>query len=215
MTKIFVLSIAVLLIAGMGCVSSSITVLEKKEPARLYEKILVIYVDEGCEFTIFDSTTYNICLRSCFLNGGNMELRRRVEGEIASNLVSKGSTVLKSSDMLDTRTNTYADFNRLIDRHAIEVLLLVDFHRFSHTESQAQPTGNYQNGLYIPNTPMHYKALGAAYGCYLIDAKTSALPFWKAEIGLKGKIGAGKNGLNRGMARQLGETLKSSGYIAR
>lgn len=216
MKGIIVLSLALLfMIAGTGCVSSSITVLEKKyEPTRPFGKVLLVYIDEGCDFSVFDSTTYNICMRSNFMNPDNMELRKSVEDKIVHDMSSAGTTILKSSASLNVRTNSYNDFVHLIDQQAIEAILLVDFHRYSRTENESQPMGSYQKGEYIPNRPMHYKTLNAAYECYLINPKNVAVPYWRAEIGLRGKIGAGKSGLNSGMAHQLAQTLQSNGYIA-
>ena len=216
MKGFIVLSLAALLItSNSACVSSSVTVLEKKyEPTRPFTKVLVVYIDEGCEFSIFDSTTYNICLRSNFINPENFELRKKVEDRIKEDFKSNGTTLVRSSEILNARINSYTDFARLIDQQGIESILLVDFHRYSHSENESQPMGTYQNGRYISNAPMRYKTLNAAYECFLINPKNAAVPFWKAIIGLKGKIGTSKNGLNSGMAHELSNTLISNGYIA-
>jgi hypothetical protein len=149
------------------------------------------------------------------MNPENIELRKNVEEKIKKDLASNGTIIIKSSDVLTEHINSYSDFTRLIDKQTIEAVLLVDFHRYSRTENESQPMGTYQKGQYIPNQPMHYKTLNAAYACYLMNPKNAAVPYWHAEIGLKGKLGAGKNGLNSGMAHQLAETLRSNGYISR
>jgi len=57
MKKLFILSYGIMLLSS--CATSPIHILEKKEPTRPYTKILAIYLEEGCEFSMLDSTTYN------------------------------------------------------------------------------------------------------------------------------------------------------------
>lgn len=210
---IFATAIIASLIAGCAS-SSSISVLERKEPARPFSKVLLIYVDEGCDFTVFDSTSYNICMRSRFLDPENQEIRKRVETQIVQDLASTNTTVLKSSDWLNTRTNSFEDFRKIVESKGVDALLLIDFQTREHSERQSPALGSYQNGQYVPGRSLSYKTASAAYQCFLLNPKNPNTPIFKAEIGLNGKAGTGKNGLNRTMARQLADVLKANGYIA-
>src|SRR5258708_31860451 len=74
-----------------GCATSSIHILEKKEPTRPYTKILAIYLEEGCEFSMLDSTTYNICIRSCFMKTDTEALKKTTpDANIISRRIKHG-----------------------------------------------------------------------------------------------------------------------------
>lgn len=216
MKSIVTLFYGILLLLVTGCASSSITVVDKKDPTLPYKKVLVVYVDEGCDFDLFDSTTYNICLKSCFLKTDNAELRGRVETLVMEDLATTGTAVFRSSDMLDNTTNSYDDFRKLVDNRGIDALLLVDFHMYSHTQHKQPPSpGHYINGQYYAGSNgFSYKTLNAAYECYFFNIKSISFPIWKAQIGIKGRMGAGKNGMSRSMAHLLANNLKANGYIA-
>src|SRR5258708_9471794 len=119
-----------------GCATSSIHILEKKEPTRPYTKILAIYLEEGCEFSMLDSTTYNICIRSCFMKTDTeaLALRSRVEDHIAHDLSTSGTTVLNSLVFFNTLTKSYADFEKQIITLAFIASLSLDSPDFLHNE---------------------------------------------------------------------------------
>jgi hypothetical protein len=219
-----------ILIAGIllcsGCATSSIHILEKKEPTRPYTKILAIYLEEGCEFSMLDSMTYNICIRSCFMKTDTeaLALRSRVEDHIARDLSTSGTVVLKSADLFDTLTNSYADFEKIIGNLAIDALLIVDSRGYLHDEhsypGNYAPNYSYSHvGGYHPtsysSTPGGtYTTVNGSFESLLINTKSIAFPVWRAILETKGKRYNGKKGLNRSMASRISQSLKSSGYIA-
>jgi hypothetical protein len=107
-----VLACGVLLFSA--CTETRFTVKSKKEPPVPYTKVLAIYLDQACDFPLFDSITYNICLRSSFLNedGIEPELRKLTEDRIKKQLATKGTLVLRSSDIFDIENNDYSFFQK-------------------------------------------------------------------------------------------------------
>jgi hypothetical protein len=211
MKRILHLSIGVWLFSA-GCATSSINVIDKKTPTRPYSKVLVVYVEEACDFTLFDSLTYNICLKSCFLNADNFEMRSQVE-DMLSNQLTTATVIVRSTDVLDVYSNSYDYFRHMIDSLHIDALLMVDFHRYTHTQHQGPSVGpNPGNGHVGYTGGVNYRTLNAGYECYLIKASSINFPIWTAEVGTKGHIGAGKSTLNMKMARTLAKSLKSAGY---
>jgi hypothetical protein len=223
--KLLVILVGSILMCS-GCATSSIHILEKKEPTRPYTKILAIYLEEGCEFSMLDSTTYNICIRSCFMKTDTeaLALRKRVEDHIALNLSTSGTTVLKSADLFDTVTNSYADFEKTIDNLAIDALLIVDARGFLHNEQHSPgtfaPNYTYSHGAgynatsYTSTPGTTYTTVNGSFESLLINTKSIAFPVWRAILETKGTPYNGKRGLNRSMASKIAQSLKSSGYIA-
>jgi hypothetical protein len=209
-----------------GCVTSSIHVLEKKEPTRPYTKILAIYLEEGCEFSLLDSMTYNICIRSCFLKTDteSIALRSRVEDHIAHDLSTFGTAVVKSADLFDSTTNSYTDFLSTIDRLSIDALLIVDSRGFLHIEhdvsANTSPNYTYSHSAgyhptsYTTTPGRTYSTVNGSFESLLINTKSIAFPVWRALLETKGRQYNGKKGLNRSMAGKIAQSLKSSGYIA-
>ena len=212
MKKILNLSLAVLILSCVGCASSSINVIDKKPPTLPYSKVLVVYVEEACDFTLFDSLTYNICLRSCFLNGDNFEMRAQVE-DLLSQQLTTATVIVRSTDILDMYNNSYDYFRKMIDSLHIDALLMVDFHRYTKTKHEGPSVMNYPaNSHFSYGAGVNYTTLNAGYVCYLIKASSINFPIWTAELGTKGHIGAGKLVLNEKMAKTLAKSLKSAGY---
>lgn len=209
-----------------GCATSSIQVLEKKEPTRPYTKILAIYLEEGCEFSLLDSMTYNICIRSCFLKTDteSIALRSRVEDHIARDLTTTGTVVVKSADLFDSTTNSYTDFLSTIERMSIDALLIVDSRGYLHIEHSSpgmttpnyaySPTGGYHPVSYTHTPADNYSTVNGSFESLLINTKSIAFPVWRALLETKGKRYNGKKGLSRSMAGKLAQSLKGSGYIA-
>src|SRR5258708_11250304 len=174
-----------------GCATSSIHILEKKEPTRPYTKILAIYLEEGCEFSVLDSTTYNICIRSCFMKTDTeaLALRSRVEDHIAHDLSTSGTTVLKSADLFDTLTNSYADFEKTIDNLAIDALLIVDSRGFLHNEHYTPPTytpnytyihgSDYNPPSYTSTPDRTFTTGNALFESLLLHKSSIHFPVWR------------------------------------
>ena len=210
MKKIFILAFNVLILAFSvllysSCTVTSINVINRKAPARPATKVLVVYLDEGCDLSLFDSDLYTICLRSCFRNPTTVNERSRVESIIAENLTTPGTKVIKASDLFDTVNNSYTYFSRCIDSLGIDGILVSGLRSYSHLEhTLVGPHGD----TYAYNT------LDGAFVSYLFDSKAIGRPIWTAEVGGKGGRYGSKNGLNRSMAQKVAAGLKASNYIA-
>jgi hypothetical protein len=209
MKKIFVLALSVFLYSS--CAVTSINVLNRKAPARPAKKVLVVYLDEGCDLSLFDSNLYAICLRSCFSNPTTVDQRSAVENIIAENLATPGATVIKACDLFDSVNNSYAYFTRCIDSLGIDAILVAGIRSYSHLEHVIQIPGNREMpGGYTDR----YNTVNGNFDCYLFDTKSLILPIWMAEVGEKGRRFGSKNGLNRSMAQKVATGLKASNYIA-
>jgi hypothetical protein len=210
MNKILVL---ILLVGCAGCSSSSITIVDKKPPTLPYSKVLVVYVEEGCDFALFDSLTYNICLRSCFLNADNFNMRTQVEDMLSKELTT-ATAIIRSTDILDAYNNSYDYFRRTIDSLHIDALLLVDFRHNTKTKHQTPSVAHSvgSTGTTYAGGGLSYNTLNAEYACYLIKTSNINFPIWTAALGTKGHIGAAQQQLNMNMARTLAKELKKEGY---
>jgi hypothetical protein len=203
MKIIFILALSILFFSS--CAVTSINVINRKAPARPATKVLVVYLDEGCDLSMFDSNLYTICLRSCFRNPATVDQRSAVESIIAENLATPRATVIKACDVFDTVNNSYTYFSRCIDSLGIDGILVSGLRSYSHLEHTVVGA---RGDTYTYNT------LDGAFVCYLFDTKAISRPIWVAEIGGKGRTFASKNGLNRSMAQKVAVGLKGSNYIA-
>ena len=214
MKKLFILACGALLFSA--CTETRFTVKSKKEPILPYTKVLAIYLEQACDFALFDSITYNICLRSTFLNedGVGLELRKKMEDRIKKHLATRGTVVLRSSDIFDNDNNDYAYFRRAIDSLGIDAVLMIGLRSYSHDEHMTvgvppTPSNNYTD---IPPKP--YKTLNAFFICDLFNTKSIYIPVWTAEVEEKGERYTGANGLNQKMTKKVAASLKESHYIA-
>ena len=203
MKKLLTLVSGILLCSG--CAVTSINVLNRKAPVRAASKILVVYLDEGCDLSLFDSNLYNICLRSCFRNPATVDQRNRMETILAENLATPRASTLKACDLFDTVNNSYSYFRRCIDSLGIDGILVTGLRSYSHPEHTALGADGFTHT---------YNTLDGVLACYLFDTKSITLPIWTAEVGGKGKRFGSKNGLDRSMAQKVTTGLKASGYIA-
>jgi hypothetical protein len=203
MKKIFILAFSVFLYSS--CAVTSINVINRKAPARPARKVLVVYLDEGCDLSLFDSNLYTICLRSCFSNLTTVNERSAVESIIAENLTTPGTTVIKACDLFDTINNSYTYFSRCIDSLGIDGILVSGLRSYSHLEHTV---------VAAHGDTYSYNTLDGAFVCYLFDTKAMSRPIWTAEVGGKGRRFGSKNGLNRSMAEKVAAGLKASNYIA-
>ena len=179
-----------------------------------YTRVLAVYLEQACDFSLFDSTAYNICLKSSFLNADGIGLRRLVEGRIKKHLATRGTIVLQSSDLFDVDNNDYSCFRRSIDSLRIDAILMIGLRSYSHEEhmTMAVTPNPANNSPYIPAQP--YKTLNAFFICDLINTKSIYIPVWRAEVEEKGERYTGSNGLNRKMTKKIAESLKLSHYVA-
>jgi len=109
--KLLILLFCVVL--SSGCAVTSVKVVTRNEPRRPASRILVVYLDEGCELSHFDSNLYNICLRSCFRNPASLEMRTQQEIFIGNKLASPGLSIINATDLFDTVKNSYTYFTKL------------------------------------------------------------------------------------------------------
>jgi hypothetical protein len=219
MRRFFFLSCWIVLLAG--CAVPSITVVVKKEPTKPFSKVLTIYMDEACDFTMFDSTTYNICVKSCFMKTDNFGVRTKVEKMLVEELSSSGTAIIKSSALFGTRDVNYNDFIRSIDSLGIDAILLVDYQKYLHDLHIGAPirAGNgiqYSSGVapgYNGNGIEH-QVLDAGFQCYLISPRNMLAPLWIAQLGARGNHYTGKKGPDQSIAQKIAKSLKGMGYIA-
>lgn len=219
MKRFLILFFFIALLAG--CVAPSISVVVKKEATKPFSKVLVIYLDEACDFSMFDSTTYNICVKGCFIKTDNYEVRTKVEKILSEALASRGTAIVRSSALFKTRAASYTDFNRSIDSVGIDAILLVDFQKYMHDMHIDAPTraGNgiqYSSGVapgYNGNGIEH-QVLNSGFQCYLISPQNMLAPLWLAQLGARGDHYTGKKGLNENLAQKIAKSLKGMGYIA-
>jgi hypothetical protein len=207
------ISFVLLFLLLTGCATTTLMVVEKKETAKPFSKILAIYVDGDIDFSVFDSTTYNICIKSAFTDSAGYGVRSGTEELIANYLSTPRSLVLKSSDLFDLYTNSYGDFIRQVDSAGIDALLIVHVRRYSYTrhilpgvEKNISSSGSVGAGG-------SYRTPNAAFECYLIEPH-AYFPVWKAALDVKGKgYYNGKGILKTSMLEQLQKGLVSGGYI--
>ncbi len=209
MKKLLPLSLGILLLCS-GCNVTSINVLSRKAPTRPASKIMVVYLDEGCDLSLLDSNLYAICLRSCFLNSATVDLRRHVETILAENLATPHASVVKASSLFDTVNNSYTYFKRCIDSLAIDGILVTGLRSYSHIEHVQYVPGNRTSPGYTDK----YNTVNGNFVCYLFDTRSLIMPIWTAEVGGKGKRYGSEKGLNRSMAQKVTTGLKASSYIA-
>jgi hypothetical protein len=198
-----------------GCAVSSITVLEKKDTPKPFSKILAIYVDGDIDFAVFDSLTYDICIRPSYMDTSSLTIRSNTENIIYSGLSAPRSAFLRSSDLFGPDLSSYKDFNAQIDSLGIDAILLIHVHHYTYTKHKIPsvvvpltPTGTWTAGI-----SGHFLTPNAAFGCYLIRPH-EYLPVWRAEIDVKGKSYInGKHVLRTDMVDKLEKTLVVEGYI--
>jgi hypothetical protein len=53
-----------------GCVTTTVNVIDHKPVNQPFSRVLCFYLDEGCDFSLFDSTLYNICEPTPFGTAG-------------------------------------------------------------------------------------------------------------------------------------------------
>jgi hypothetical protein len=159
-----------------GCVTSSVNILESKEIAKPFSKLLLIYIDEDCNLKSLDSTTYNICIKKNFINSDNLELRTESETAFYNKLSSSRTVFVKSSDLFNAGVNDYGSFISEIENLRIDGILII-----SRTGSQHRMTNRGYYGAYNPAevTSLYPPgfALDDGYTCYFMKSDTF-LPVW-------------------------------------
>lgn len=213
MRPLFALFFAISLITG--CAVSSITVLEKKDTPKPFSKIMAIYVDGDIDFSVFDSLTYDICIRPGFMDTTSLTIRGNTESILCNGLSAPRSAFMRSSDWFDTTFNSYKDFSTTLDSLGVDAILLVHVHHYTYTKHKIPsvvypltPTGTWSAGI-----SGSYWTPNAAFGCYLIRPH-EFLPVWRAEVDVKGKgYVNGKHVLRTDMVENLEKTLVTEGYI--
>ncbi len=213
MRSLCILFFAITLIAG--CAVSSITVLEKKDTPKPFSNIMVVYVDGDIDFAVFDSLTYDICLRPGFTDSTSLAVRGNTESIICDGLAAPRTAFRRSTDYFDTAFNSYKDFSATMDSLGIDAILLVHVHHYTYTKHKIPsvvfpltPTGTWTAGI-----GGHFLTPNAAFGCYLIRPH-EFLPVWRGEVDVKGKgYINGKHVLRTDMVENLEKTLVVEGYI--
>ena len=202
-----------------GCAPSFIKVTERKGPTTPLTNIFTLYLDEDCNFSLADSTGYDICLKSRFDDTASVSVRGRVETMLAGRLATPGTAVYGSCDLLGMKSadlsvdNSYATFRRLVDSLRIDGILVVQrkqLRRELFESPVASPTGVSYGGV-TTTVPIGQNEFDTGiYTCYLLDPKDLVNPIWKAQMDTR-RAGS-RHGLNRSMTRLLAKTLINEGY---
>lgn len=214
MNKIALFTFVTLLSAG--CVTTTVNVTDRKPVSRPFSKILLFYLDEGCDFSLFDSTLYDICLRDHALRDSGYYERSNQEAIIAENLSTAGTKVWVSSYQFDDAHRSYADFLHYIDSTGVDGLLIVGVRGYLHEVhtqiiplTPATPHMPVTTEITAPVTN-----LNGTFLCDLFDARSLIRPVWRAEISEKGNPHSTKTGLTGKLVQQVVASLKNSQYIA-
>jgi hypothetical protein len=219
-TKITIISFVTLVLSG--CVSTTVNVIEHKPVTRPFSRVLCFYLDEGCDFSLFDSTLYNICLRTHALRDSGYDARSNQEAAISEKLSTPGTAVWVSSYLLDSAHTSYAGFLQYIDSMKVDGLLIVGVRGYLHEEQMefvpgAPPTPASGHSPGFGGTPGYtrtVKILNGNFTCDLFATKSLIRPVWRAEIGEKGHPRSTKGGLTDKLVQQVAASLKNSQYIA-
>jgi hypothetical protein len=200
-----------------GCVTTTVNVIDHKPVNQPFSRVLCFYLDEGCDFSLFDSTLYNICLRTHTLRDSGYDARSNQEAAIAGQLSTAGTSVWVSSYLLDSAHTSYAGFMQYVDSMKVDGLLIVGVSGYWHDEHQQVlpivPSTAHNPVTASVNVP--YKTLNGNFLCDLFSTKSLLRPVWRAEIGEKGNRNSTKTGLSRKLLQQVVASLKNSQYIAR
>jgi hypothetical protein len=219
MKKLLLPTVGMAWLLCLGCTTPTyIRVVEQKGVTTPYTNILTIYLDENCNFSLADTTGYNICLKSLFEDSSRTAMRKRMETRIAERLSTKGTAVYKSADLLNFETGgSYAYFIQLIKKLRIDGFLLIQ--RSNHLEEQVNnpgmgasagvPVGPGVSAGVAVNIPKTY--YDASFDCMIIDSKSLDSPIWKAQV--ETKKADTKRELQEHVAILLSKTLMSEGYI--
>jgi len=192
-----------------GCVTTTVNVVDRKPVDRPFSRVLCFYLPEGCDFSLFDSTLYNICLRNHALQDEGYAQRSGQESIIAKKMSTAGTSVLESSYVLDSTRSSYADFLHYIDSMKVDGLLIVGVRSFAHEDHTGLvPVGG---GILAQHT---YTTLNGAFMCDLFSTRSLVRPVFRAEIGEKGRRYSTKTGLTAKLLQQVVESLKNTAYIA-
>ncbi len=199
-----------------GCASSSINVLEKKETPKPFSSILVVYVDGDIDFSVFDSLTYDICLRPSFIDTASLAVRSNTEVLLSDGLSAPRSVFFHASDFFGPDLNSYAEFTTQMDSLHIDAILLIHIHHYTYTRhdiSVATPDGSAGQLALSTTTTASFGTPNAAFACYLIRPH-EYLPVWRAEVDVKGKSYNGKRVLRSSMVSKL-ENSPRDGRVSR
>jgi hypothetical protein len=206
----------VLLFLTSGCAVSSLSVIEKKETLKPFSNILVVYVDNDIDFSVFDSLTYNICLKPSFSDTASLNTRGNTEKLLSDGLSAPRSNIIRSSDVFGPDFDSYYEFMAQMDSLGVDAILLVHLHGYTYS--------NHELPVYerpVGSNPRTYVRVGGsfntpngAFACYLIKTH-DYLPLWKAEVDVKGKgYYNGKRALKSDMVGKIENSLVTCGYIS-
>ena len=197
-----------------GCAAPLVRVIDKKEVSKPFSNILIIYVDGNIDFHFLDSTTYDICVRSCFSDASKFATRSSAEDMLFDRLSTLHTKINKSSDLFTADYNRYPDFIDQINKLGIDAVLLIDFGKFPHTA--------YNSGTRLSTSPYYFNhadkdkapsTINSVFQCWLVDVKTK-FPVWSAQLDAKGKkLDPVNNNLHPSTVKDIWKSLVDGGYI--
>lgn len=155
-----------------GCATTSMRIMENKAPGRPFSKILTIYLDEACDIVPFDSTSYDICLKSSFVNPAKMSVRSKVEKLVAEDLKTSKTVMIGSSDVFDMSTNSYSDFKTQIKNRNIDAILIINFRNYNHSSEYGNNILPHFGPSGYGNVDYKKVTHNEGFECFLFNAKT-------------------------------------------
>ena len=195
-----------------ACSVSSVNVLERKETPKPFAKIMTVYIDGDIDFAVFDSLTYNICIRPAFQDTGSLFVRSNTETLLSDGLASPRSAIVRSTDFFGLDMNSFAGFNAEMDSLGVDAVLLIHRHRYTHKLHELSPAFSEGSPVQTYMPTRSHSTPNGAFACYLFKPH-EYLPVWKGEIEVKGKGYNGDKMMNPAMVVNLEKSLVAGGYL--
>jgi hypothetical protein len=186
-----------------GCSIASIKSFKKQGRQQPYSRILVLLTDSDIHLTSLDSATYEAHIRNHFNSLDNARYTAQLERTLVRNLESKGTIIIKASDMFPVNDDiSYDTFIQQLNRSNIQGVLLVSLRDYWQSGAMLVQSGQITTVSQEPN---------ASFNCYLVD-RVSNQPVWMSHVVVNG-IYAGYDTLNNHMARRVSSALIRGKYI--
>lgn len=176
-----------------------------KQPAQQpYSRVLVIFTEDQFHFDGLDSAFYNQHLRNKFNTVEAVRFRSQLERSLVRNMESKGTIVLKASEMFAVNDDvTYETFREQVEKANVQAVLVVNLRKYwKSMNTYYNSATNQVNANVEPN---------ASYNCYLLDWKHNQV-MWLSNTIING-IYAGYDTLNNMLARKTAMKLSRGKFI--
>lgn len=182
-----------------ACATSSHNSVLKIAEEKPFNRILVVLTDDELKLTTFDSAFYVNHVQGHFNTLEDIRFRGQLERTIQRNLESKGTVVIKSSDVFPINDAIgYSTFQKSLTDLQINAILLINLRGYWTTLH----TNNDGNVTSEPN---------ASFNSYLIKTSNEEI-VWMGHTVIRG-IYAGFDTLNNSLARKIAASLRKEKLI--